>query len=122
MEHPLDFQGEILLETRKQWGIILLGLLTVSALVPALFIYFKGYVLLGVLENLPKLFSGILPGPWQSFLGETIGSKVILFTDIKSVIELFWYNYSWYIMSVLVLIVVIYRSDRKTIMGLPKNN
>jgi hypothetical protein len=115
MEHPLDFQEQLLLAARKGWGMILLGLLTISALVPMLLIYFRGYVLLAFLDKLPLLISAFFSGPWQSYLWETIETKLVLLADIKSIIEILWTNYSWFLISIPVLFIVMYRSESKTL-------
>ncbi|MHB8124475.1 MAG: hypothetical protein ACYDEJ_02325 [Desulfitobacteriaceae bacterium] len=113
LEHPIDFQRQLLLVARRRWGIILLGLLMISGFGLALLVYFKGYLLVELLENLAWFISGFLPNSWLSLLWENVRPNVILLTDLKSVIELLWYDYSWPLMSVLVLLVVIYQSESK---------
>jgi hypothetical protein len=103
-----------MLAARKRWGMILLGILTILSLVPALLIYIRRYVLLPFLENMPSLISGLLLSIWQGNLWEYIGSKVIFLADIKPVIELLWSNYSWYLISIPVLFIVMHRSGSKT--------
>jgi hypothetical protein len=107
-KHPLDFQGQLLLETRKRWGMILLSLVTICCLVTVLLIYFKGLITVELL-----LISGFTPGLWLGHLWASVGSKIILLNNLKPLIELLWDNYSSYLMSILVLLVVMYRSESK---------
>ncbi|HWQ71564.1 MAG TPA: hypothetical protein VN370_04500 [Desulfitobacteriaceae bacterium] len=115
LEHPLNFQEQLMLAARKRWGLVLLGFLMISVLIQVLIFYFRGYVLLAFLENLPSLILNYFPSAWQSYLWENIGSKVIILADIKSLIEILWFNYSWYLISIPVLFIVMYRSESKTL-------
>lgn len=115
LEHPMDFQGQSLLAARRRWGVILLGLLMFMGLGLTLFVYFKGYLLVELSENIVWFISGFLPSSWLSLVWENVGPNVILLTGIKSVLELLWYDYSGLLMSILVLLVVMYRSENTTL-------
>ncbi len=115
LECPMDFQGQLLLATRRRWGIILLGLIMLSGLGITLLVYLKGSLLVEILENIVWLISGFLPSSWLGLLWENVGPNVILLTGIKSLLELLWYDYSGFLMSILVLLVVIDQSDSITL-------
>ena len=97
-EHPQDFQGQSLLAARKCWGMILVGLFALGGLLAPLFILINGYILAELIKN-------------------TAAEVVTIITDIKPVIVLLWDNYSLYLLSILVLLVVLYQSENRTMNG-----
>ncbi len=119
LEHPIDFQRQIFLSARRRWGMILLSSLIVSGLGLVALVYFKGYLFLEMLENFVWFISGFLPSSWLSLLWQNIGPNVHLLADTKSVIKLLWHDYSWPLMSVMVLIVVM-SGIRTRKLSLPK--
>ncbi len=97
-EQPQDFQGQALLAARKCWGMILVGLFALGSLLAPLFILINGYLLAVLIKN-------------------TAAEVVTIITDIKPVIVLLWDNYSLYLLSILVLLVVLYQSENRTMNG-----
>jgi hypothetical protein len=97
-EHPQDFRGQSLLAARKCWGMILVGLFAFGGLLAPLFILINGYLLAELIKN-------------------TAAEVVTIITDIKPVIVLLWDNYSLYLLSILVLLVVLYQSENRTVNG-----
>ncbi|HWQ89054.1 MAG TPA: hypothetical protein VN374_03680 [Desulfitobacteriaceae bacterium] len=97
-EHPQDFQGQLLLAARKRWGMILVGLFAFGGLLAPFFVLINGYFLAELIKY-------------------AAGKVILILIDIKPVITFLWDNYSLYLLSVLVLLVVLYRSENRTMDG-----
>jgi hypothetical protein len=95
-EHPQDFQG--LLVGRKRWVLLLTAIFILGGLLSVLLVLINGYIFAGFLNN-------------AAF------QIVLLVTELTPVFALLWDNYSFYLLSVLVLLLVLYRSESSAIDG-----